>query len=97
MTSILPPSREMNNMWHYAYDYRAHVTETSPLVTVANRNLVYAEWRRYWDVSKPILVRGGRSGCGGSVAVVVLTVCCFLFRLKSLPLIRCGRGLFSFS
>ncbi len=34
----------------------AHSTENSTLVTEGNRLKLYAEWRRYWNVSRPVLV-----------------------------------------
>ena len=33
-----------------------HLTETSPLITKANTIKLYAEWRRFWNVSRPILL-----------------------------------------
>jgi hypothetical protein len=34
----------------------AHVTETSSLVTEENRRRLLAEWGRYWDRSRPVLL-----------------------------------------
>lgn len=34
----------------------AHLTEESALVTTANRQKLFEEWSRYWDVSKPCLL-----------------------------------------
>ena len=33
-----------------------HMTEEDALVTEANRLRLYAEWSRFWDVSKPVLL-----------------------------------------
>jgi hypothetical protein len=38
------------------FDANAHLTEASALVTQANREKLYREWARYWDVSKPVLL-----------------------------------------
>ncbi len=33
-----------------------HLTEDSSLVSESNKLLLYAEWARYWNTSKPVLV-----------------------------------------
>jgi hypothetical protein len=33
-----------------------HMTESSPAATVANRLRLYAEWSRYWNTSRPVLL-----------------------------------------
>jgi hypothetical protein len=34
----------------------AHVTESSPLVTEANRERLWSEWSRHWDHERPVLI-----------------------------------------
>jgi hypothetical protein len=40
----------------YGWSPKAHANETSRLITLGNRLKLYAEWRRYWNVSRPVLV-----------------------------------------
>ena len=42
--------------WHKVNMEAAHITENSILVSEYNRRLLYAEWRRYWNPSKHVLL-----------------------------------------
>lgn len=40
----------------FAFRPEARITDDSPLVTPENREKLFAEWSRFWDVSKPYLL-----------------------------------------
>lgn len=56
MQSVYAPSHRMGGWSVFSESPLAHTTETSPLVTDANRIKLYAEWRRFWNVSQGVLV-----------------------------------------
>ena len=53
LQSVYPPTPGPATL---AYAPRMHLTEDDPLATPQNRDQLYAEWRRYWNASKPILL-----------------------------------------
>jgi hypothetical protein len=50
---IVSPGRQAGR---FAFFPQAHLTEDSPLVTPENRERLFADWARYWDVSRPVLL-----------------------------------------
>ena len=47
--------------WHggpgrFGFDPEAHLTESTPLVTEANRARLLDQWSRFWDMSRPVLI-----------------------------------------
>jgi len=40
----------------FGFNLASHLDETSPLVTVENRDRLFAEWATYWDLSCPVLL-----------------------------------------
>ena len=54
MQKVYPIRDERHALWGYAKDM--HLNEISGYATEANRIKLYAEWRRYWQPSKPVLV-----------------------------------------
>jgi len=40
----------------FGFDEAAHLTETSELISSENREKLFQEWSRYWDLSKPCLL-----------------------------------------
>ena len=51
---MYPAALGSNLYWGFTPDM--HLTEDDPLATPQNRYQLYAEWRRYWNTSKPILL-----------------------------------------
>jgi hypothetical protein len=40
----------------FGFSAAAHVTESSPLITAANRERLWAEWSRHWDHERRVLI-----------------------------------------
>ncbi len=53
---IYPSARAYGGAGRFAFDPRAHLTESSPLATRENAQRLFDQWRPYWDLSKRILV-----------------------------------------
>lgn len=56
LQSVYPPGTAYGGSGHFARDSRAHLTETSPLVTHANAERLLTSWTPYWDLSRQRLV-----------------------------------------
>jgi len=56
LQDVYPPARVYGGAGRFAFDPRAHLTETSPLVTPAHADRLFAQWSRYWDGSRPVLL-----------------------------------------
>lgn len=54
--SVFPTARRGEGPGYFALDDRAHLDETSKLVTEANARKLFKEWARHWDLSKPYLL-----------------------------------------
>jgi hypothetical protein len=54
--SVYPGDEYHGKGGRFAFRPEARFTEASPLVTPENREKLFAEWSRYWDVSKPYLL-----------------------------------------
>ena len=54
LQTIYPPTPGGFFYWGYSKDMK--LNEEGEYATDHNRLKLYAEWRRYWDVSKPILI-----------------------------------------
>jgi Sulfotransferase family len=56
LQSVYPIAREFGGTGRFGFDERSHMTEDSPLATEANRDTLLAEWGRYWNLERPVLV-----------------------------------------
>jgi hypothetical protein len=58
LQTVYPKGRERGagSVGRMGFDRAAYMTETSPLASPANADRLFADWARYWDVSKPVLV-----------------------------------------
>jgi len=56
LQDVYPPDREYGGVGAFGFDPRAHVTETSDLLTRENIATLRASWHAYWDNSKTIFV-----------------------------------------
>lgn len=54
--NVYPTAEGHGGPGRFGFDSRAHLTEDSPLVTQENRAQLFAEWARYWDRTKSVLV-----------------------------------------
>jgi hypothetical protein len=56
LQSVYPPVAEFGGAGRFGFDDRSHLTQASPLVTDANRERLLAEWSRYWNLEKQVLI-----------------------------------------
>ncbi len=56
LQSVYPPARAHGGPGKFCFDPAAHLTDASPLVTEENRERLFGEWSRYWDLTKPVLL-----------------------------------------
>jgi sulfotransferase family protein len=56
LQDVYPTDRLYGGAGSYGFDPRAHLTETSDLVSAANALKLRLSWERYWDASKSICV-----------------------------------------
>lgn len=56
LQSVYPLGQEYGGPGRFGFAPEMHVTESSPLVTDANRERLWTEWSRHWDCSRPVLV-----------------------------------------
>jgi Sulfotransferase family len=55
LQTVYPPARRHGGPGRFGFDDRARLTESSPLVTAANRERLLAEWGRYWSRDRPVV------------------------------------------
>jgi hypothetical protein len=55
LQTVYPPARHHGGPGRFGFDDRARLTESSPLVTAANRERLLAEWGRYWSRDRAVL------------------------------------------
>lgn len=56
LQTVYRPSGYYGGAGAFGFDPAAHLTEDSPLVTVANRQRLFSEWSLYWDLNKRYLL-----------------------------------------
>jgi len=56
LQSVLPLEIEFGGTGRFGFDPRAHMTEDSPFNSKNAANALLAEWRRHWDMDKPVLL-----------------------------------------
>lgn len=56
LQSVFPAAKEFGGPGNFGFSHEAHMTERSALVTSANRQKLFDEWSRYWDVKRPYLL-----------------------------------------
>jgi hypothetical protein len=54
--TVYPDPDRYGRAGGFAFQPEARLTEDSPLVTDANRDKLFGEWARYWDLSRPVLM-----------------------------------------
>jgi Sulfotransferase family len=52
LQSVYPPAKVYGGSGHFARDGRAHLTESSPLVSQRNAKALLDAWSPYWDLSR---------------------------------------------
>jgi len=56
LQSVYPIARQYGGPGRFGYAPAMHLTENSPLVTETNRQRLWAEWSKFWDYRRPILI-----------------------------------------
>ncbi|KAL6074980.1 Sulfotransferase, variant 2 [Balamuthia mandrillaris] len=56
LTKVLPTGKTFGGFSKFAFDSRAHLTEAHHLNTKENSDQLFADWSRYWNLSKPVLM-----------------------------------------
>ncbi len=56
LQQVYTKAKDFGGPGRFAFDKRAHLTETSPLVSAENAEALWASWQPYWDMSRPLLV-----------------------------------------
>lgn len=56
LQSVYPPGTAHGGSGHFARSSRAHLTESSHLVTAENAQRILASWTPYWDLNRERLV-----------------------------------------
>jgi hypothetical protein len=56
LQSVYPTANASGGPGRFGFDPAAHLTESSPLVTEANRRALLEAWSPHWDLSRPVLV-----------------------------------------
>lgn len=56
LQSVYPHSWDFGGMGRFAFRPEMHLTEDSPLVNNRSRQILWEEWGRHWDLSRPVLL-----------------------------------------
>jgi hypothetical protein len=56
LQTVYLPSGHYGGAGRFGFHPEAHLTESSALVSTANRQKLFSEWSRYWDLSKSHLL-----------------------------------------
>src|SRR5918998_1575554 len=56
LQSVYPPATAYGGPGRFGFHPEAHLTEDSDLITAHNRLRLFEEWKRYWDLAKPVLL-----------------------------------------
>lgn len=56
LQDVFSAAREHGGPGKFGFDPRAHLTETSGLVTDENRQRLFSQWSRHWNLDRPVLL-----------------------------------------
>jgi hypothetical protein len=56
LQSVYPPAKCYGGAGKFGFAPETHLTESSSLITEENQIKLFAEWSKYWDLEKPILL-----------------------------------------
>jgi len=56
LQTVFPPAIALGGPGRFGFSRRAHLTEKSSLITPDNREKLFSEWARYWDLRRPCLL-----------------------------------------
>jgi hypothetical protein len=56
LQTVYPIAKKFGGPGKFGFDDRMHLTETSKLSNANNREKIFSEWSRHWDLLKPVLL-----------------------------------------
>jgi len=56
LQTVLPAAKTYGGPGRFGFSEEAHLTEKSALVSPKSRQILFGEWSKYWDLSKPFLM-----------------------------------------
>ena len=56
LQDVYPPAKAYGGPGRFAFDPRAHLTETSPRANPGSAEALWRAWSPYWDLSRPLLL-----------------------------------------
>lgn len=56
LQTVFPLAKEYGGPGQFGFNPHMHLKEDSPLLTEANKQKLFSEWSRFWDLSKPVLI-----------------------------------------
>jgi hypothetical protein len=56
LQTVFPPAKFYGGPGRFGFDQAAHFTEQSEIITSENREKLFQEWSRYWDLRKSCLL-----------------------------------------
>jgi len=56
LQTVVPAAKVYGGPGRFGFSPEAHLTEVSACITSRNRYKLFAEWSKYWDLSKPLLL-----------------------------------------
>jgi Sulfotransferase family len=56
LQSVYPPAHVYGGPGRFGFNPASRLTEASELVSPANRDKLFSEWSRHWDLAKPVLI-----------------------------------------
>jgi hypothetical protein len=56
LQTVFPPAKDYGGPGRFGFAPEAHLTEDSPLAGEESARRLFAEWSRYWDLRKPVLL-----------------------------------------
>ena len=56
LQTVFPVAKAFGGAGRFGFAEEAHLTEESALATSKNRQKLFEEWSRYWDLTKPFLL-----------------------------------------
>ncbi len=56
LQNVFPPAIKFGGPGKFGFKKKAHITESSPLISKKNREKLFAQWGKYWDTDKEILI-----------------------------------------
>jgi hypothetical protein len=56
LQSVYPPAKDFGGPGKFGFYPEAYLAESAPLITNANREKLFSEWKQHWDLAKPVLL-----------------------------------------